>query len=460
MYITSKTIKRRRVKSLIEIGELCFLVGIFFLATAPFISLIFLLPSLIIGTFKREDKYLKDKWNYPFILVSLLMILSCIINYQQINNFEYEKNSTFISLLNWIPFFWCFWGFQPYLKTTEKRKRCLLLILSGSFPVILTGLGQYFFKWYGPFSFLNGLVIWFQRPTISGAEGLTGLFNNQNYAGTWLSMIFYISLGFFCFRETGKEKRIFALILTFLLGITTFLTYSRNAILSLIIGVAFFLRSKKLLIFIFLLISSALLFTFLSSQISACHNFDKQTYLESENIFVFQKLTEFTKKIIPHGLFVKIQNLLLHDGFKSSPRFIIWDETIKLISERKLFGWGGGSFPALFNEKNLIYFRVQHTHNLPLELAFNYGIPSALIIITSLLFLTFKNFAIHFKLKNNLKFTKENLFDATWITTISIFLFSHIFDVTYYDARISVLAWILFSGMRNMLKENKKDIVF
>ena len=169
MYLKSKVITRIKNKSLLEIGELTFLIGLFFLAAAPFISLFFLLPALIIGSFKREDKYFEDKWNYPFVLVTILMTLSCIINYQQ-SNLEYENNLIFISLINWIPFFWLFWGFQPYLNTTEKRKRCLLFVLAGSFPVIFTGLGQYFFQWYGPFSFLNGLVIWFQRPIISSIE--------------------------------------------------------------------------------------------------------------------------------------------------------------------------------------------------------------------------------------------------------------------------------------------------
>ena len=114
-----------------------------------------------------------------------------------------------------------------------------------------------------------------------------------------------------------------------------------------------------------------------------------------------------------------------YEGFQSSPRFIIWDESLKLISEKKFFGWGAGSFPILFNENNLISFKIQHTHNLPLELAFNFGIPSALIISTSLLLLTFKNFAIQLNLKNNLKFRKQYLFDNAWITSISIFLFSH-----------------------------------
>ena len=35
---------------------------------------------------------------------------------------------------------------------------------------------------------MNGLIVWFQRPIPLGG-GLTGLFNNANYTGSWLILI-------------------------------------------------------------------------------------------------------------------------------------------------------------------------------------------------------------------------------------------------------------------------------
>ena len=69
--------------------------------------------------------------------------------------------------------------------------KTIFLLISGSIPLIFTGLGQYFFKWYGPFEILNGLIIWFQRP-LNSDMGLTGLFNNANYAACWFKL--------FCFH--------------------------------------------------------------------------------------------------------------------------------------------------------------------------------------------------------------------------------------------------------------------
>ena len=52
--------------------------------------------------------------------------------------------------------------------------------------------------WHGPISTLFGLIVWYQRP-IDGIIGITGLFSNPNYLGSWLNIIwpFVISLIFF-----------------------------------------------------------------------------------------------------------------------------------------------------------------------------------------------------------------------------------------------------------------------
>ena len=53
------------------------------------------------------------------------------------------------------------------------------------FPVILSFFLQKL-KIYGPFEYLNGLVVFYLKP-IDDLGGLAGLFNNPNYAGIWLS---------------------------------------------------------------------------------------------------------------------------------------------------------------------------------------------------------------------------------------------------------------------------------
>ena len=57
-------------------------------------------------------------------------------------------------------------GIQTYLDSPKSRKIILLLLLSGSVPLIISGFLQVFFNIHGPFKIFNGLIIWFQEKTV------------------------------------------------------------------------------------------------------------------------------------------------------------------------------------------------------------------------------------------------------------------------------------------------------
>ena len=179
-------------------GLKIFQSGVLLLAAAPFISFILFLISSLIGSTKRSDAFLKDKYNLYFVVASILMIAnSFLITTNFIRIPELDASLVWIGLLNWLPFFWCFWGFQKFLNTQKLRSDTAKLFLIGSFPVLISGFSQYFLGLYGPYRFLNNLIIWYQRPLNVGEYGqsaVTGLFNNQNYAGAWLAIIFPICL--------------------------------------------------------------------------------------------------------------------------------------------------------------------------------------------------------------------------------------------------------------------------
>ena len=73
-----------------------------------------------------------------------------------------------------------------------------------------------------------------------------------------------------------------------------------------------------------------------------------------------------------------------------------------------------------------------------------------------MLFILFKTFNIYFlkrdkyPLINNYEFFD---FNKAWITSFLIFFSLHMFDISYFDGRISILAWILLAGMRQIIKE-------
>ena len=58
----------------------------------------------------------------------------------------WDPNLSIIGLINWIPFFICFNGFQLYLKTSKARVFFSKLILVGTIPVLVTAFGQCFWR--------------------------------------------------------------------------------------------------------------------------------------------------------------------------------------------------------------------------------------------------------------------------------------------------------------------------
>ena len=149
-----------------KIGFLSFNIGIFLLFSAPFPASCFLLISLFLSLFLFKENLLNDKINILLFFISVLMIISCSIyqfNFEG-DYLEYKSNlgtHPFIALVNWIPLFFSYIGFQNYLRTKKDRITCSLCLILSTMPILISGFGQYLFNWYGPLELFNGLIIFF-----------------------------------------------------------------------------------------------------------------------------------------------------------------------------------------------------------------------------------------------------------------------------------------------------------
>ena len=420
----------------INVEKYSFYLGIFFLASAPVISVFLLLISLIRSS-NNLKYFFNDFWNKILLATSLLMLTSCIL--QNFIGYEYplniDKSSTWIGLINWIPLFWCFWAFQPYLKNINLRKKTALFLISGTIPVIFSGLAQYWFNITGPWQILQGTIIWYQRP-IEITDGLTGPFNNANYAGAWLAMVWPFVLANYKIDNSKIRKR-FSIILIFLFIISIIFTNSRNAWIGLLISIPI-LMGRKIAIFTLILISS---------------------------IFIFLSLSYYS--LLPNNLAEAILNNLPHNFMSNFPeklsqineefpRLQIWESSLKFISLRPFLGWGAGSFPVLYEIENSNW--IGHTHNLLFEIAISYGIFPAILLIIFIFSILFKSINSEFKTKHSYIYEEKNnhLFNKAWICAIFFLTFAHLIDIQYFDLRISIISWILLAGLRSMFLEKKQ----
>ena len=84
-----------------------------------------------------------------------------------------------------------------------------------------------------------------------GEPGLTGLFNNRNYASLWFTILWPICLAILSQRKNGSKFFIYIFSISIISSI--YLTYSRNGLLNLFLSSLIFLKGS-LSIWLFLLL--------------------------------------------------------------------------------------------------------------------------------------------------------------------------------------------------------------
>ena len=250
-----------------------------------------------------------------------------------------------------------------------------MLALSGTVPVALSGLFQVFFGWYGPFEILNGFIIWYQNDM----QGLSGPFNNSNYASLWLATGFQFSLSTLINQKNYNQIIKFIVLTISILIITALiLTNSRSGILSIFTQLQY--SSQQISLFPFNAPNTYSFFLILII-----------------NYLPIELLNTLTNNL-PIWIAEKLISAL--NDIESYPRIFIWNKSIEFISQRPIFGYGGGSFPYLLGNQNIDQW-YGHAHNLPIDIALSYGVPSSLIISSTVLTLVFLSAKKIFRYQSN-----------------------------------------------------------
>ena len=416
--------------------DFLFKIGIFFLLSAPFIACLFFLLSIVITSFIEKDDFFKNKFNYPLIVCSSILLVSALLNTTifKTNLIGWEEYLTWIGLANWIPLFYSYWAFQKLIPTPKAREKIIKIFLLGSVPLFISGFSQIWLNWHGPFRFLNNLIIWYQRPVDLNHpyNGMTSLFSNQNYAGAWLIIIWPMFLATLFQKKLVGFKKLILVILAFASLVAIYLTRSRNAWFGTLI-------STQLVINKTLSVYSFIIFILLAITLITINQFFPNIFYGISKIF------------IPQIFLTKFSNLGL-ENLSSYPRIFIWQSSMKFISERPLLGWGAGSFPILFENQSSIE-SYEHTHSLILELAYSYGILPSLIIIVFVFYILFTSFKKIFISKQHHALLN---FEKAWWASSLVLSLSQLVDIQYYDIRISITFWILLAGLTSKIKENQK----
>ncbi len=411
-------------------GNKVFNLGIFLLPSAFTISGILLIISAFLGYLKNKENIFSDKLNKLFLVGSILIIISGFIKG---NNFiiiteNFRIAYPDLGIFNWIPLIFSFFGFQTYLQNKESRKICALYFLFGTVPVIISVIGQVFWDWDTPLKTLNGLIIWYLRP-IEDFNAASGLFNNPNYLGSWLNIIWPFCLSFLLFRDLNKFKKLIIFFFSLSVVSSIIICSSRASLLCLILSIPIFLGKEygKWVIYFLFTITSIFLLTLLPNIGDIMKNF-------LLNIFPNELLNNFRQETYANDI----------------SRLDIFNIGLRKIIENPIWGGGSNSFPPYIKEITGIW--KGHSHNLPIELILNYGIPAGLFILIPFTLILSGGLKKIFFEKNYLIWA--NVLDRSWIISLLLLTLTHLVDITYYDGRISIAGWILLAGIRNIIKGN------
>ncbi|EAQ75698.1 O-antigen ligase [Synechococcus sp. WH 5701] len=402
-----------RPEGALPLGWRCFQLGLLLLASSALLAGMLLLVALILGCRQRLPWW-RDRVNQVLLLVSVLMVLGC-----------FTASSgwlAWVGLANWLPFFWAFWGFQPYLASAPARRRVALWLVAGTVPVIVTGLGQLFWGWSGPFQILGGAIIWHLKAGGNPPGRLAGLFDYANIAGAWLALAWPFALAALLQRPQPWRKRLPALLITVGLVAAMALTDSRNAwgalvlALPLVAGPARWIWLLPLLLLLLIPVGLASL------------------------PGVPLVLQAPARALVPGVIWERLSDLEFAGRRPLAiTRVNQWGVAVQLVAERPWLGWGAAAFSVIYPLRTAGIWHG-HPHNLPIDLAVSHGVLVAVLLVGLVLALQIQ--------AARRGMASGALFERAWWAAFLVLMALHATDIPLYDSRINIAGWVLLCGLR------------
>lgn len=401
------------------IAWVLFQLGLFLLPSSALLASLLLFPALLVGSVRREVPLWADPWNAPLLVASAAMLLGCFG--------AYSGALAWAGLANWLPFFWGFWGFQPFVAEAGARRRAGLCLVAGTVPVLVTGLGQLWWGWQGPWQLFGGLIIWFVTPGGEPTGRLSGLFDYANIAGAWLAMVWPFALAALVQPGLIVRRRAVVLVLAAAQVAALLLTDSRNAWGALVLAVPVVLGppSWPWLLPLLLLALLPVLLAVLPG--------------------VPLLLQQPARALVPDAIWSRLTDSRYGaERALASTRLSQWGVALQLIGERPWLGWGAAAFSVLYPLRTGKWHG--HAHNLPLELAVSHGLPVALAVIGLVLAL----------LITSLRLGLRGLFERAWWAAVLILVVLHGTDMPFFDSRLNIAGWILLAGLRCQIRSARE----
>jgi O-antigen ligase len=156
----------------------------------------------------------------------------------------------------------------------------------------------------------------------------------------------------------------------------------------------------------------------------------------------------------PSGLFERFRRICTYEGFRNDAHLARWNDTVRMIAARPVFGWGAGTYEIAFAPHNTSSAPryAHHADNDYLQLMAETGIVGTLATLTLLTF----------ALRRSVEAGARNLAALGCAGSIIAILAHSVFEFQMYiPANVLTLAWIagVACGVRSQreIKETPKS---
>ncbi len=380
----------------------CFFIKIIFSTfsiAGTQISLGVTLISFTIFCFMRKYNPFSKEYNLFYLLIISFVVWNIIVS---LINQNPCKSLKFVSeewLFLIIPL-------GIYIFQKPLNKKIFVIILSSAVLVMSV---------YGIIQHFTGVTLFKISPLVLAPGGgfrVRGSMHPITFANYFgAASVFLMSLAFFSRNNFSGKLKLFLYGSSIISLIATLLTYSRGAIISLIV---------------------TLLFSFFF--------FKKKQKLIPVAIFII--ITLIIIIFVPGIIERTISDTPRHfGGIYEGGRGFIWNRTFEMISDNIVFGVGAGNFSDIYANyvrKDLpIWWQQPHAHNDFLQTMVISGIIGGLLFVL-LYFYIFRLLWIKIKIDLNGYYTAS-------ILAFSYLIIGSFYDVPFYDDEVRFLMMIIWS---------------
>lgn len=372
---------------------------------------------------------LRQPLNWGWIGLSGLILLSCALGY--------VPGNAFLGAFNFIPFFFVAAALSQVIQTIAQVRRLAWLLVIGSVPVLLVGLGQQFWGWSGQIDLLWVVAQWHVQAGGNPPGRMASLFFYANVLASYLVMTFTLSFGLWleaCDRcpitwrhlrqVRWHDSRLLLTIVLLAHGLALVFTNSRNA-WAIAAGVILVVGLYR-----------------------GWHGLTGLVVVGVGTVFAAAyappPLRGGLRTIVPAFFWARITDDLYPDRPEPLMRATQWKFAWNMAWERPWLGWGLRSFTPLYQAQSQVF--LGHPHNLPLMLMAEMGIPATLLFVGLVGGILAQACRRFYQLWDQISPSDRLMLLTVLLSFLSLTVFS-LFDVTLFDARVNLIGWLLLASL-------------